>query len=251
MGECIGDLRIHHLSRTFRNGSTEVAAVKNLSMQIPRGSFTVVVGISGCGKTTLLKLIAGLEKPDTGAITFAGSAQQETGTKPRFGFVFQDPRLLPWLTVEANLRLAFPAKPATPLATEIDQVLRLVGLDGWKKAYPRQLSGGMAQRVALARALCRKPHLLFLDEPFGALDTFTRSRLRVDLEELWKSLGITILLVTHDIEEAVYLADRVIQMKAGTIAEELPIPLPRPRNYRSREFQDLCFLIQSGVKPPL
>jgi ABC-type nitrate/sulfonate/bicarbonate transport system ATPase subunit len=141
--------------------------------------------------------------------------------------MFQDARLLPWLTVEQNLRLAVP--PGTDVETGC--ILRLVGLEGWNTAYPRRLSGGMAQRAALARALCRKPEILLLDEPFGALDAFTRSRLRRDLDELWRSLGITVILVTHDIEEAVYLADRVVRMKSGSIEGSLDIT-PPPRTTR-------------------
>jgi ABC-type nitrate/sulfonate/bicarbonate transport system ATPase subunit len=233
------------LTRTFHNNGKEVRAARNIDLSIPAGSFTAIVGPSGCGKTTFLRLVSGLETADSGQIDFGGGQD-----KPRFGFMFQDARLLSWLTVEENLRLAIPANTSV----DIDDVLRLVGLDGWKTAYPRRLSGGMAQRAALARSLCRKPQLLLLDEPFGALDAFTRTRLRRDLDELWKSLGITVILVTHDIEEAVYLADSVIRMKNGAIEGSLDITLPRPREQRSPGFQNICRLIESlaaGVKPEL
>ncbi|GHV26845.1 ABC transporter ATP-binding protein [Spirochaetia bacterium] len=235
----VAELRISGLSRTFRlDGSrggacAEVKAVQDLSLVIPGGSFTAIVGPSGCGKTTLLKLIAGLEKPDAGSISFGGS----------MGFMFQDPRLLPWLSVEENLRLAF-ARGGPETDAEIDKTLALMGLRDWKKVYPRQLSGGMAQRVALARALCRKPRLLLLDEPFGALDAFTRIRLRRELDEIWKGLDVTVVLVTHDIEEAVYLGDRVLMMRSGTIQDAIGIPLPRPREYRGQEFQEYCRRIE-------
>jgi ABC-type nitrate/sulfonate/bicarbonate transport system ATPase subunit len=240
-----GALSIHGLSRAFRNGDREVQAVRGLDLVIPAGSFTVIVGPSGCGKTTFLRLIAGLETADSGHIHFDGPPNRPG--RARFGFMFQDPRLLPWLTVEENLRLAFPAKAGLQTGVEIDNLLGLVGLDGWKKAYPRRLSGGMAQRAALARALCRKPEILLLDEPFGALDAFTRARLRRDLDELWRSLKVTVILVTHDIEEAVYLADRVICMKEGGIEGCLGIALPRPREQRSADFQNLCSRIEEAI----
>jgi ABC-type nitrate/sulfonate/bicarbonate transport system ATPase subunit len=238
-------LSVKGLSRTFRNNGREVQAVRSLDLVIPAGSFTVIVGPSGCGKTTFLRLLAGLESADTGQIGFDGPVRPPN--RSRFGFMFQDARLLPWLTVEENLRLALPPKTGAEGTTEIARLLRLVGLEGGEKIYPRRLSGGMAQRVALARALCRKSEILLLDEPFGALDAFTRSRLRRDLDALWKSLNVTVILVTHDIEEAVFLADRVIRMKNGSIEGEVPVSLPRPRDQRSPEFQDLCRYIEDRM----
>jgi sulfonate transport system ATP-binding protein len=154
--------------------------------------------------------------------------------------MFQDARLLPWLTVEENLRLAFPPRSGNHAAEEIEKNLNMLGLAGWKNAYPRKLSGGMAQRAALARALCRKPRILLLDEPFGALDAFTRARLRLELAELWRSLHITVVLVTHDIEEAVFFADRIILMKNGERREERIVNMARPRDLHAPEFQRLC-----------
>jgi ABC-type nitrate/sulfonate/bicarbonate transport system ATPase subunit len=214
--------------------------VHDFSLDIPPEDFTVVVGPSGCGKTTLLKLIAGLEKPDAGNIVFSEES--------RFGFMFQDARLLPWLTVEENLRLAFPSQNVPGAREEIAKTLGLAGLAGWEAAYPRQLSGGMAQRAALARALCRKPRVLLLDEPFGALDAFTRTRLRQELDKLWKNLKMTVVMVTHDIEEAVYLADKILLMKAGGIQGKLEVSLSRPRERRSPEFQALCREIEKGIE---
>ncbi|MHB9291733.1 sulfonate transport system ATP-binding protein [Hollandina sp. SP2] len=240
-----GTLSIRGLSRTFRNQDKEVQAVRGIDLVIPAGSFTVIVGPSGCGKTTFLRLVAGLESADSGEIDLGSPVQGPSHS--RFGFMFQDPRLLPWLTVEENLRLAFPSKADPKREAEIDHLLGLVGLDGWKRAYPRRLSGGMAQRAALARALCRNPEILLLDEPFGALDGFTRTRLRRDLDKLWKSLHVTVILVTHDIEEAVYLADRVIRMKDGGIKGCFDIALPRPREPRSGNFQNLCRLIEEAL----
>ncbi|MDR3199898.1 MAG: ABC transporter ATP-binding protein [Spirochaetales bacterium] len=248
----VEQLRASGLSRTFRGSALgrdfsrgEVHAVRGFDLDVSRGSFTVIAGPSGCGKTTLLKLLAGLEKPDAGEVIFAGDA--DGPPKPRFGFMFQDARLLPWLTVEENLLLAFPPRSGQKAREEIARTLSLVGLDGWKDAYPRKLSGGMAQRAALARALCRKPQILLLDEPFGALDAFTRSRLRQELDQLWRDLAITVILVTHDIEEAVFFADRVILMISGELAGEIPIDLPRPRSRRARDFQACCSLIESAI----
>ena len=237
-------LSISGLGRTFLNGGKEIRAVHDLDLAIPPGSFTVIVGPSGCGKTTFLRLLAGLESADTGRIDFDGPLRYPYCS--RFGFMFQDARLLPWLTVEENLRLAFPPKTGG-ITEETGRLLRLVGLEGREKTYPRSLSGGMAQRAALARALCRKSEILLLDEPFGALDAFTRSRLRRDLDELWRSLSVTVILVTHDIEEAVYLADRIILMKEGGVKGEFPISLPRPRDQRGPEFQNLCRRIEDSL----
>jgi ABC-type nitrate/sulfonate/bicarbonate transport system ATPase subunit len=215
-------LRIDGLGKTFLPKGKTVRALDGFSLKTGEASFTAIVGKSGCGKTTLLKCIAGLERPDSGTLRFAGG---------KIGIVFQDPRLLPWLTVEGNLALA----GRTPL---IEETLALVGLEGWAKAYPRQLSGGMAQRASLARCLCRKPDLLLLDEPLSALDSFTRSRLRKELER--RCRGRTVILVTHDIEEAVYLGDRVVLMDKGRVKSEFAVTLKRPRDYRDRAFQELC-----------
>lgn len=240
------ELEISGLGRTYGNGGAPVEALKGLDLRAGAGSFTVVVGASGCGKTTLLRLIAGLERPGAGTIVFRDS-DGLPAEKPRFGFMFQDARLLPWLTVEKNLALAFPEKCPEAAGT-IERVLDLVGLGGWAKAYPRSLSGGMAQRAALARALCRKPEILLLDEPFGALDALTRTKLRKELDELWRRLGLTVVLVTHDIEEAVYLADRVVVMEAGRIVEEFVVSLTRPREHRAADFQRLCAAVEGALK---
>jgi ABC-type nitrate/sulfonate/bicarbonate transport system ATPase subunit len=226
-------LRVKDLRKTFTPEGKTVRALNGFSLELTRGSFTAVAGKSGCGKTTLLKCVAGLEKPDSGAV--------EWDRTPAIGFMFQDPRLLPWLTVEGNLRLALPQTPPLPI---IKEALALVGLDGWEKAYPAQLSGGMAQRASLARCLCRKPELLLLDEPLSALDFFTRLHLRRELAEIRERLGLTVTLVTHDIEEAVYLGDRVVLMESGALAAEFAVPLARPRDYHDGAFQNLCAEIE-------
>jgi sulfonate transport system ATP-binding protein len=218
-------LVVKDLRKTFLPKGKTVRALDGFSLTFEAGSFTVILGKSGCGKTTLLKCVAGLERPDSGTVMFFGK---------KAGIVFQDPRLLPWLTVEGNLALALRDR-SPPL---LEETLAMVGLEGWNKAYPRQLSGGMAQRVSLARCLCGEPDLLLLDEPLSALDSFTRSRLRKELETICR--GRTVILVTHDIEEAVYLGDRVVFMDRGAIKSEFAVELPRPRNYRDRAFQEIC-----------
>jgi len=225
-----------------------IQALCDCSLDIESGSFTVFIGKSGSGKTTLLKLIAGLEQPDSGTIEF--HVEQGDGTRPKLGFMFQDPRLLPWLTVEQNLALAFPlAKSKADKATvknEIARVLSLTGLSDRAASMPHELSGGMAQRVALARCLCRNPDILLLDEPLCSLDTFTRQHLRNELEKLRQQLGLTVILVTHDIEEAIFFGDRIFLLNEGKLSGEMPILLKRPRDYRSAEFQEQCCKIENA-----
>jgi len=224
-----------------------IQALRDCSLDIESGSFTVFIGKSGSGKTTLLKLIAGLEQPDSGVVEF------EPTPAPKLGFMFQDPRLLPWLTVEQNLALAFPpAKSKAEKAAvrdEIARILSLTGIDGRAASLPHELSGGMAQRVALARCLCRNPAVLLLDEPLCSLDTFTRIHLRNELEKLRHQLGLTVILVTHDIEEAVFFADRIFLLNEGKLDGEISIPLKRPRDYRSAEFHEHCRKIDAKIAP--
>jgi ABC-type nitrate/sulfonate/bicarbonate transport system ATPase subunit len=214
-------------------------------LNIEAGTFTVILGRSGCGKTTLLKLIAGLEKAGAGTVKFPVTAA------PKFGFMFQDPRLLPWLTVEQNLALAFPRpknkKEKQLVHEEIQKVLSMVGLEERALSWPRQLSGGMAQRAALARCLCRKPDILLLDEPLSSLDAFTRTRLRHELDRLWRELDLTVILVTHDIEEAVFLGSRVLLMEGGAMKNEFDIALPRSRDCHGAEFQEYCRKIEDKI----
>ena len=229
-----------------------IHALKDCSLSLEGGSITVIVGRSGCGKTTLLKTIAGLEKADSGTVDFFG-------TIPKIGFMFQDPRLLPWLNVEQNLTLAFPPQrkiknkkleiknEKLELKSRIKQVLEMTGLADRALSMPAELSGGMAQRAALARCLCRKPDILLLDEPLCSLDTFTRQFLRKELEKLFLDLNLTVILVTHDIEEAVFFGDRVLLMNNGTIENDVSIPLPRTRDCRAAEFQEFCRKIERGI----
>jgi ABC-type nitrate/sulfonate/bicarbonate transport system ATPase subunit len=243
-------INIRSLSKSFSAPEGKIIqALRDCSLDIASGSFTVFIGKSGSGKTTLLKLIAGLEQPDSGTVEFA--KEQAGGTMPKLGFMFQDPRLLPWLSVEQNLVLAFPpAKSKTEKAAvqnEIRRILSLTGLSGRAASLPHELSGGMAQRVALARCLCRNPAVLLLDEPLCSLDTFTRLHLRNELEKLRQQLGLTVILVTHDIEDAVFFGDRIFLLNEGKLDGEISIPLKRPRDYRSAEFQEHCRKIESTL----
>jgi ABC-type nitrate/sulfonate/bicarbonate transport system ATPase subunit len=240
-------ISIRSLSKSFfaPEGKT-IQALRDCSLDIASGSFTVFIGKSGSGKTTLLKLIAGLEQPDAGVVEF--SAEQDSGTVPKLGFMFQDPRLLPWLTVEQNLALAFQTiknkAEKAAVQNEITRILSLTGLTGRAASMPYELSGGMAQRVALARCLCRNPAVLLLDEPLCSLDAFTRLHLRNELEKLRQQLDLTVILVTHDIEDAVFFGDRIFLLNEGKLDGEISIPLKRPRDYRNAEFQEHCRKIE-------
>jgi sulfonate transport system ATP-binding protein len=198
-----------------------------------------LVGTSGCGKTTLLRIVSGLERASDGRLTLRG----DPVTAPRrdVGVVFQEPRLMPWLTVRENVRLALLDLASAAQNAAIVDLLRDVGLADFAEALPRQLSGGMAQRVAIARALARKPSVLLLDEPFSALDSFTRVKLQDHLSALWKKSRFTLILVTHDIDEAIILSDRIIVMRGqpGRIYRELSVGLPRPRRRTAPEFQTI------------
>lgn len=220
------------ISKTFSAGQGRLAALREFSHVVQPGACVAIVGASGCGKSTLLRLIAGLDRPDSGRILSANGLV--TGPGLDRGLIFQEHRLMPWLTVAQNVTLAL-SNAGVPRQTWSDLVqahLSLVGLEAFAAAYPRELSGGMAQRAAIARGLVTRPGILLLDEPFGALDAFTRLRLQDELQRIWQAERITMVLVTHDVDEAVFLADEVIVMtpRPGRIDEVLPVDLPRPRH---------------------
>jgi sulfonate transport system ATP-binding protein len=230
-------LRLNAVGKNFTVNGRKVEALSNIDLTVRPGEFTVLVGASGCGKSTLLRLVAGLDVPDAGQILLEGAPVR--GPSRDCGLIFQDPRLLPWLSVTQNIELALAgtkhdAKTRRELALAS---LELVGLTDFAGAFPRQLSGGMAQRVALARGFVNRPRLLLLDEPFSALDSLTRARLQTELLRIWAHEGTSMLLVTHDVEEAVLLADRIIVLGAnpGRINTALDIDLPRPRLRSSAE----------------
>jgi NitT/TauT family transport system ATP-binding protein len=207
-------------------------ALRDVSFDVADGSIVAIVGPNGSGKSTLLRLIGGLLDPDRGEVTIGDRPVE--GADRRVGIVFQEPRLLPWRDVLDNVALPLELAGESRLAREgrARELLGLVGLVGFERARPHQLSGGMRQRAALARALVREPGVLLLDEPFSALDALTRERLDVELLRLWERTGTTIVLVTHDIAEAVFLADRVLVLTArpGHVAADIAVELPRPRH---------------------
>ncbi len=217
-----------------RKGAAPVQALKDVDLTIYQGEIVSLIGSSGCGKSTLLRIIAGLDDHYTGSIAWT--------TPPRpgkdIGFVFQEPVLLPWRTVRKNAQFGLEAqgKTAAEMDAAVNPLLELVGLDGFAKSYPRELSGGMRQRLAIVRALAYDPQILLMDEPFGALDHITRERLHEDLLRIWEETHKTIVMVTHAVDEAAYLSDRVVVMtpRPGVVREIHDVPLPRPRNEETK-----------------
>lgn len=231
-------MEIKAVDRTYVDANDHtVEALKNINLTIRRGEFLSIIGPSGCGKTTLLRLLAGLDAPEAGLITLEG--EEIKGPDPDRGYVFQQSSLFPWLTVEKNIASGLKARGVyKEYRNEIAQYIRMIGLEGFEKVYPHQISGGMAQRVAIARALINHPVALLLDEPMGALDAFTRADLQDKILELWEKNATTMVLVTHDVDEALYLSDRIVIMspRPGKISEVLSVPLPRPRQKNSQDF---------------
>lgn len=217
-----------------------VEALKDINLTVRKGECISIIGPSGCGKTTLLRLIAGLDTPESGKIMLEG--EEIIAPDPHRGYVFQQGSLFPWLTVEKNIAAGLKARGVyQENKADVAQFIELIGLQGFEKSYPHQISGGMAQRVAIARALINRPVALLLDEPMGALDTFSRADLQDKLLELWERDGTTMILVTHDVDEAIYVSDRIAIMtpRPGKISEILDVHLPRPRQRGDAEFMAL------------
>ncbi|GGF82491.1 sulfonate ABC transporter ATP-binding protein [Azorhizobium oxalatiphilum] len=229
-----GEIAIRGVSKTFRVDGRPLVALDRVDLDVAAGEFITIVGASGCGKSTLLRMIAGLEREHRGEIRHGG--RPVSGPSLDRGLVFQEPRLFPWLTVAQNLALGLENARVDVAQKKrlVAEHLELVGLGGFGNAYPRQLSGGMAQRAAIARALVNRPEVLLLDEPFGALDAMTRAHLQGELQRIWDHEKITAILVTHDVDEAVLLGDRVVVMapRPGRIARILDVSVPRPRDRR-------------------
>ena len=236
----LGGIAIRNLNKSFELEGRTLPVLQDINLSIQPGEFLALVGSSGCGKTTLLRILLGLEKGYHGSVFLDGVPI--VGPSSERGIVFQEHRLLPWLTVAQNVGFGLrELKDAQEKRRRVGEALQLVGLEAFEKAYPGQLSGGMAQRAAIARALVNKPRVLLLDEPLGALDALTRLRMQRELDVLVRKEKVTTVLVTHDIEEALYLADRVIVLSArpGRIKRELVVSLARPRDRDSREFLSL------------
>jgi sulfonate transport system ATP-binding protein len=228
----LGVVDIRGVSKQYAVQGGVLSVLADIGLTVKSGEFVSIVGASGCGKSTLLRLIVGLDLQYRGEIKVDG--QRVDGPSLDRGIVFQDHRLFPWLTVQENVALGLEnaALASDEKARAVQQHIQLVGLKGFERSYPHQLSGGMAQRSAIARALVNRPRILLLDEPFGALDALTRSRLQLELQRIWQQERVTTILVTHDVEEAVLLGDRVVVMepRPGRIRKIIPVPVTRPRD---------------------
>ena len=233
-----GKIQVHNVERIFHDAKgNEIVALEKINLDIRSGEFISLVGPSGCGKTTLLRIIAGIDVPTAGEIYL--DSKLINGPDHERGLVFQDPTLFPWLNIYDNVSAGLRARKVYNEQKErVKEFIHLVGLDGFEKSYPHQLSGGMAQRASLARALVNSPKVLLLDEPLGALDAFTRMHMQDEIEQIWKHEKTTMIMVTHDIDEAIYLCDRIVIMTArpGKIQSVIDVPFSRPRSRNHPDF---------------
>jgi NitT/TauT family transport system ATP-binding protein len=249
-------LEIDQLGRRFEGQHGPVTALRDISLQIHRRELVCVIGPSGCGKSTLIRIVAGLDAPTAGRMLVDG--KETSGPCPERGMVFQGYTLFPWLTVKRNVMfgLEMEGMGEDQAEAEARQWISLVGLDRFAESYPHQLSGGMKQRVAIARALAPNPRVLLMDEPFGALDAQTRAQMQAHLLEIWRNVDVTILFITHDLDEAIFLADRIVVLKAnpGEIQEIIEVPVPRPRSLAqvsSPEFLATRRRLDELIHPPV
>lgn len=231
-------VRISHVNRIYLDASgNKIEALRDVNLTVNPGEFISFIGPSGCGKTTLMRLIAGLDKPQSGELFINDEKIEDTHYER--GYVFQQANLFPWETIENNIAAGLKARGVYRRhKQDVKEYIRLTGLEGFEKSYPHQVSGGMAQRASLARALINNPKVLLLDEPLGALDAFTRMDLQKKLTELWLRRKTTMILVTHDVDEAIYLSDRIVVMtpRPGKIEEIVDVPFARPRARNDAEF---------------
>ncbi len=238
-------IEIEHLSKEFELNGTTIHALRDVNLSIAKGEFVCLIGASGCGKSTLLRIMAGFETASGGAAKMWSKPITEPG--PDRGMVFQDYALFPWLTVRDNIAFGPTerSRPKNEVRDKVESFIDLVGLRKFAEAYPHQLSGGMKQRVAIARVLANDAEVVLMDEPFGALDAMTRERLQEELLEIWQRTGLTVVFVTHSIEEAIYLSDRVVVMTPapGKIESDNPITLVRPRDVSAPDFNEIRRLL--------
>jgi NitT/TauT family transport system ATP-binding protein len=232
---------ISGVSKVFQTADGELVALKDIKLEIPRGQFTCLLGPSGCGKSTLLNAVAGFSSPTSGTIMADGKLV--TGPGPDRGMVFQEYALFPWMTVEDNIGFGLEIKgmPKAEIRQRVESLLAMLSLSDFRQRFPKDLSGGMRQRVAIARVLALDSPIMLMDEPFGALDALTRRNLQDELLRIWAELKKTIIFVTHSIEEAIYLADRIVVMtyRPGTVKRDILVQLPRERDPASPEFNAL------------
>jgi NitT/TauT family transport system ATP-binding protein len=248
-------LKVDRLTKVFETRGGRTVALNDINFETHRREFLCVVGPSGCGKSTLVRILAGLDRQSAGDVLLAG--KPVTGPGADRGMVFQGYTLFPWLTVKRNVMFGLEMNNhgRTHAEREALQWLDLIGLGKYADAYPHQLSGGMKQRVAIARALANQPRILLMDEPFSALDAQTRARMQSYLLEIWRKIDITIVFITHDLDEAVFLADRILVLKAnpGEVAELIEVPVPRPRHaaqYVGPEFRAAKERLEELIHPP-
>jgi len=248
-------LEVKHLGKVYKTAKGGVTALKDINFKTHRREFVCVIGPSGCGKSTLIRILAGLESHTSGDVLIDDKPVSGPGRDR--GMVFQGYTLFPWLTVKKNVMFGLEMNNASTeeASREASLWLELVGLDKFANAYPHELSGGMKQRVAIARALVNKPRILLMDEPFGALDAQSRAKMQAHLLEIWRNVDVTILFITHDLDEAIFLADRILVLKAhpGEVQELIEVPVPRPRiagNYTSPEFLATKARLEALIHPP-
>ncbi|MDX1334674.1 MAG: ABC transporter ATP-binding protein [Gammaproteobacteria bacterium] len=248
-------LEVKGLGKEFETPTGTVTALKDINFKTHKREFVCVIGPSGCGKSTLIRILAGLETPSSGQMLLDG--KEVHGPGPDRGMVFQGYTLFPWLTVKKNVMFGLQMSGHTKETSEEEamQWIDLVGLSKFANSYPHQLSGGMKQRVAIARALANQPRILLMDEPFGALDAQTRAKMQAYLMEIWKNIDITVLFITHDLDEAIYLADRILVLKAhpGEVQELIEVPVPQPRSpdqLLSPEFLATKKRLEELIHPP-
>lgn len=248
-------LEVDHLHKSFGEGGRAHVAIGDLSFQVHRREFVCVLGQSGCGKSTLIRILAGLDFPTRGAVTLDGV--RVSGPGPERGMVFQGYTLFPWLTVKQNVMFGLKVGGKSNMSAESEarEWIALIGLGKFEDTYPHQLSGGMKQRVAIARALANRPRVLFMDEPFGALDAQTRAQMQGYLLQIWKQVDVTIVFITHDLDEATYLSDRILVLGAnpGHLISHIDNPVPRPRDpaqFQGETFQGVRRHLDSLIHPP-
>lgn len=247
------ELKIENINKTYINKEKVNHVLKDISIEINKGEFVTLLGPSGCGKTTLLSIIAGFNKPDSGKIFVEGKEESKPGISR--GFVFQNYALFPWLTIRKNIE--FPLKEARlskdAIRTRADELLNLAGLKSHENQYPHEISGGMKQRTALIRALANKPKVLLMDEPLGALDMRMRQNLQSEIQSIWMKEKTTVIMVTHDVDEAVYMSDRIILMTTnnGKIEMDIRVNLARPRNRDGQEYMKIVRLLTNKLNEDL
>ncbi|MGA9916314.1 ABC transporter ATP-binding protein [Paraburkholderia sp.] len=248
-------LEVRDLDKRFESPQGECTALNGINFKTHRREFVCVIGPSGCGKSTLIRILAGLERQTSGSVLLDGKPVEGPGADR--GMVFQGYTLFPWLTVKKNVMFGLKMNGHSSMHAEREalQWLDLVGLTKFANAYPHQLSGGMKQRVAIARALANRPRILLMDEPFGALDAQTRAKMQTHLLDIWRNIDVTVLFITHDLDEAIFLADRILVLKAnpGEVQELIEVPVPRPRDYSqvtSAEFLATKARLEALIHPP-